>query len=250
VYPLSRGPIALGRYRSARRIFAISKFVADRVIAAGISLEQVAVIYDGVELPAAAIVERQQARKRWDVNGETLLGCVAQFVPGKGQELLIRSFPSVLKQIPNCRLLLIGDGPERANLEQLARTLGVAPRVTFAGFIEDVAPAYEALDLFLFPAVNEGLGTSLLVAMSYGLPVAAVASGGVPEVVEDGANGLLVREPRPGEFSDAIVRLLKNPAEASRLGQAARETIVRKFTADRIVQRTLKQYDQVLRSSR
>jgi glycosyltransferase involved in cell wall biosynthesis len=243
VNPLSRSPVALARYRSARRIFAISRFVADRVIAGGISPEQVAVIYDGVELPsAAAVVARQQARKRWDVDGETLIGCVAQFVPGKNQEILIRAFPSVLKQIPNCRLLLIGDGPERAGLEQLARTLVIAPRVVFGGFIEDVARAYEALDVFLFPAVNEGLGSSLLMAMSYGLPVVVVTSGGVPEVVEDRANGFLVREPRAGEFSDAIVRLLKNPAEASRLGRAARETILRKFNADRMVKSTLEQY--------
>ena len=251
VNPLRRSPIALARYRTARRILAISKFVAERVISAGISPGKVAVIYDGVELPsAAAVMGRGQARKRWDVDSENLLGCVSQFVPGKGQEVLVRAFPSVLKQIPNCRLLFIGDGPERAGLEQLARTLGIAPRVTFAGFIEDISGAYEALDLFVFPAINEGLGTALLMAMSYGLPAVAVASGGVPEVVEDRMNGLLVREPRPEEFSDGIVRLLKNPAEASRLGRAARETIVRQFTADRMVKLTLEQYDQVLRSSR
>jgi glycosyltransferase involved in cell wall biosynthesis len=250
VNPLSRSPAALARYRAARRIFAISRFVADRVVAAGISPEQVAIIYDGVELPpASAVKERQQARQRWDVDGETLLGCVAQFVPGKNQEVLIRALPGVLKQIPNCRFLLVGDGPERAALEQLAQNLGVAPRVVFSGFIEDVAQAYEALDLFLFPAVNEGLGTSLLMAMAHGLPVVAVASGGVPEVVEDGSNGLLIGQPRAEEFSDAIVRLLKNPTQASRLGQAARETIARKFTADRMVKRTLEQYDELLRSS-
>jgi len=244
--PLTGGRIALARYRAARRIFAVSRFVADSVIHSGISADKVEVVYEGVELPRLASAdERDEARANFGAKAdEILLGCVGYLLPEKGQEALIRAMPAILRESSNCRLILAGDGPSRRGLESLARKLSVERSVIFTGFVERIADVYCALDIFLFPSLAEPLGTSMLAAMSYGLPVIGVASGGVPEMITHERNGLLVSA--PDAFAAATLRLLRSRDEGKRFGTAARETIQEKFTADRMVEATLEQYKRIL----
>jgi len=244
--------VGLARYRAARRILAVSRFVAESVTASGIPPEQVEVVYDGVELPAAASPEqRRQARARWGSReGEILLGCVGYLVPGKGQEHLLRAMPAVRERYPNCRLLLAGDGPLRPQLEGLAGELGLSSCVVFARFLADPGEVYRGLDCFVFPAVGEALGTSLLSAMAHSLPAIAVASGGVPEVIEDGVNGLLIPTPEAGAIARCVFGLLGDRVLAARLGAAARETIAARFTADRMVEQTVRNYEACLQPAR
>ena len=117
--------------------------------------DQVEVIYDGVQVPPLPTREQARgARWRWDIPESgclPLLGCVGYLLPEKGQELLIRALPAVRNQYQDCRLLLAGDGPCRARLEQLARQLGVEQAVQFAGVVDDISQVYQALDVFVFP---------------------------------------------------------------------------------------------------
>jgi len=101
-------------------------------------------------------------------------------------------------------------------LQEVARHLLPEGVVKFPGFVPDIESVYAATDLFVFPSHEEPLGSALLSAMAHGLPVVAVARGGVPEVVEDGKNGLLMKELDPGALADVIARLLSNPTEARR----------------------------------
>jgi L-malate glycosyltransferase len=272
--PLSRGRWGLARYRAARKIIAVSQFVAKTVTDAGISPDSVAVIYDGVEIPPELSQERRNAaRSRLKISdNHFLLGCVGYFVRGKRQDVALRAFAHIHKDSPNCKLLLVGDGPERAGLEKLAAELGIAMEVIFTGFVEDIESVYQALDLFVFPAVGEALGTSLALAMAQGLPAIAAASGGVPELVESGRNGILVPAPEASNleqairqeeggteadvqaraancssaFADAIRKVLSDPALAARLGKAERQTIVERFSADALVDATLQKYSSII----
>jgi L-malate glycosyltransferase len=236
-YRLHRNPVSMARYRSAARILAVSKFVEESLAASGIESRRVTVVYDGVEIPpAASREERLRARRRWGIDGEErLLGCVGYLLHEKGQELLIRAWPSVRERSGSCRLLLAGDGPSRPHLEALARELGVADAVHFAGFVENVAEVYAALDVFLFPSLAEPLGSSMLVALASGLPTVALAR----------ENGLLVEGPDPAAFASGVTRILNDAALAARLGAAARETIERRFSSDRMVEETLRVYGQI-----
>jgi glycosyltransferase involved in cell wall biosynthesis len=249
--PLAGGRIALARYRAARRILAVSQFVAESVVSSGIEAEKIAVVYDGVEIPAGVSPrERKESRAKFGVAAnEILLGCVGYLLPEKGQEILVRAMPSILREFPDCRLIFAGDGPCRRDLESSAKKLGIASAIIFAGFIERISDVYRALDLFLFPSLAEPLGSSLLTAMSHDLPAIAVAGGGVPEIISHGRNGLLVPAPDPAAFAAATLRLLRSPEEAVHLGQAARATIAEKFTADRLVEATLEQYTGILQSA-
>ena len=143
-------------------------------------------------------------------------------------------------------MILAGDGPSRPALEKLANDLDVTPRHYFYRIHQRASTTvYRAIDLFLFPSLAEPLGTSMLAAMSHGLPVIGVASGGVPEMVTSEKNGLLVPTPDPDAFAAIIKRLLRNRDEARTFGDAARATIEEKFTDDRMVEATIHNYQSL-----
>jgi glycosyltransferase involved in cell wall biosynthesis len=246
--PLSTNALSLARYRAAGRIVAVSNFVRKSVVASGFADQFVAMIYDGVEIPPMiSPADRQQARARFAISRESVcIANIAAFVPEKGHVLLIRALADLRANYPQCVLLLSGEGPEKFKLHEVMRELRLEGVVKFPGFVSDFESVYAATDLFVFPSHEEPLGSALLSAMAHGLPVVAVARGGIPEVVEDGKNGLLVKELDPGALAAAIARLLSNPAEARRLGQAARETISSRFSANRMVDATLNLYEQLI----
>jgi glycosyltransferase involved in cell wall biosynthesis len=252
VYPLKQSALARRRYEIVQRIVAISRLVEKRVLESGVPPEKVAVVYEGVEVPNPPELEaRRRARQRWGVTeSERLLGCVGYLVPGKGQEVALRALSTVRAKIPGVRLLFAGDGPRRPSLEALTQQLGLQEAVIFAGFVQDMPQVYAALDIFVFPALGEGLGTSLLAAMAWGLPVLALASGGVPEYVEDGGNGLLVTQADPDLLSAGILRLLRDESLRRTLGQTARRNIEERFSAGRMVENTIRVYEDVLKSWR
>jgi glycosyltransferase involved in cell wall biosynthesis len=235
----------------AERILAISRFVAKSVVDSGVPPEKVEIVYEGVEVPPTVTEEaRQSARQHWGVGRtERLVGCVGYLLPEKGQEFALRALSTLRERFPEARLLLAGDGPCRAKLQGLARELGLQEAAIFAGFVEDVAQVYAALDAFVFPSLAEPLGTSLLAAMAWGLPVLAVASGGVPEYVEHGVTGLLVSRPDPELLSSGLLRLLGDDALRLKLGREARSEIETRFSAGRMAELTTQIYEGILGKS-
>jgi len=245
--PLHGSPVALARYRAARRLIAVSRLVAAKLVESGMAAERVAVVYDGVRVPEVLSAEaRGAARRAWGVaDGEILMGYVAQMVPGKNHEALLLALPEMLARRPGCRVIFAGDGPRRAELEESARRLGVEGHVIFAGFVSNVEQVYRALDLFLFPALGEGLGSSLLEAMAHGLPCVAAESGAVSEIIDDGRDGVLI--PAQG-FAAGLVRIWGewDLGEAARLGRAARARIAEEFSDARMVEDTLRVYESAV----
>jgi glycosyltransferase involved in cell wall biosynthesis len=246
--PLSSDSLSMARYRAAGRVVAVSDFVRKSVIGSGLPADSVEMIYVGVEIPEMiSQTDRDRARCGFAIAKESLcLGNVAAFVPEKGHALLLRAFADLRAQFPQCVLLLAGDGPERANLQELVRQLRLEGFVKCPGFVSDVESVYAATDLFVFPSHQEPLACAMLSAMAYGLPVVAFARGGNPEAMEDGKNGLLVKDLDSSALAAAITCLLSNPAEARRLGEAARETISSRFSADRMVEATLQVYERLI----
>ena len=251
-YPLTRSWPGLTRYRAAHRIIAVSKFVADSVISSGIDSQRVAVVYDGVELPAPFTPEgRSAARRPWRISDSTpLIGCIGHLLPEKGQDLLICAMKEIVSLFPDCKLILAGDGPMRSRLQTLAKTLSLENHVIFTGFVSDTEAIYRALDVFAFPSLAEPLGSSLLAAMAYSLPAVAIASGGVPEIIENGCNGVVADAPDGAQLARAICELLRNPEMAARLGASARDTISKRFTASLLAENTLREYESALAFAR
>lgn len=247
-YPLSKGWIAQSRYRRADCILANSQWVAEQAIASGADKDKVRVVHEGAIIPVPVTPEaRAQARRRWRVAENTpLLGCVGVLLPDKGQEWLIRALAEVRKDFPDARLLLAGDGSSRRDLEKLAAELNLASAVSFAGFVGDVESVYAALDVFLLPSFFEAFNNSLLAAMAYEIPSIAFARGALPEIIENGKNGLLVSGPDVREIASAVKNILGDKQFARGLGIAGRQRVAENFSAEQMVEGTLKVYEEVL----
>jgi glycosyltransferase involved in cell wall biosynthesis len=243
--PLSRGHFSLARYRVAARVVAVSHFVERSVIQCGLPADRVSVIYDGVQIPPEiSQSQRESARNQLGIPREIpCIGNVAAFVPEKGHALLLDAFAKMRAQFPVCVLLLRGEGPELPKLQDRARQLHIADAVKFLSPGTDIEIMFAAMDIFAFPSHEEPLGSALLAAMAHALPVVAIARGGVPEVVEEGKNGLLVKDLDPVAISSAITHLVARRDDATRLGSAARETIMTRFSANLMVGETLRLYE-------
>ena len=246
--PLSRGALSLSRYRAASRIVAVSHFVAQSVIRSGLSADRVAVVYDGVAVPAERSAEWQQAARRelGIAPDEFCIGNAAAFVPEKGHALLLDAFAEVRDRFPQSRLLVRGAGPELPKFQSSAGRLRLSTAVRVLPGDFNIEKMFAAIDLFAFPSHEEPLGSALLAAMAHGLPCVAIARGGVPEVIEDGKNGALVETLDAKRFASAIARLLEHPSDARRLGESGRETVKDKFSADQMVERTVRLYEEAL----
>jgi glycosyltransferase involved in cell wall biosynthesis len=246
--PISKGVFSRLRYRAAARVIAISRYVEQSVIQCGFPEDRVVVIYDGVQIPPEiSPTIRESARRQFGISREIpCLGNVAAFVPEKGHLLLLQAFARLRVQFPECVLFLRGEGPEFSKLQDLVQQLHLAGAIKFLSSSTDIEIMFAAMDIFAFPSHAEPLGSALLAAMAHGLPVVAIARGGIPEVVQDQTNGLLVKDLDPEAFASAITRLVAHRDESTRLGNAARKTIVTRFSADRMVEETLRLYELLM----
>lgn len=156
---------------------------------------------------------------------------VGRLAAVKGVPVLFEALGEVLKSQPETRLTLIGDGHERAGLEAEAARLGLAEKVTFAGYKsqDEVAGALRAADLFVLPSFAEGVPVVLMEAMASGLPVVASSVGGVGELVEHGVSGLLLPPGNAVALAAALTDLLDNPAQGKKMGRAGAAKVVAEF---------------------
>ena len=248
-YPIGKSALAQARYRAAKRIVAISRWSAERVLRSGISADKVTIVYEGVELPAPLSAQRRaEARSRFGVaQDEPLLGCVGALSPDKGQEWLIRALAELRKKFPSAKLLLAGTGPCRERLQTLAREAGLGDAVLFAGFISDVESVYAALDVFLLPSFFEALSNALMSAMAYAIPSIAFNRGGPAEIIEDGKSGLLVEPANVDALCAAIAKILDDASLASNLGESGRQRIEQRFSAAKMVGEMLRVYEEYLK---
>jgi glycosyltransferase involved in cell wall biosynthesis len=168
--------------------------------------------------------------------GAMTIGIVAVLREEKDHATLLRAMRMVVDEVPEAHLLVIGDGPLRPALEELARRLGITGNVTFAGSRSDVAALLPALDVAVLSSTTECFPMAVLEAMACGVPVVGTAVGGVPEMIEDGVTGHLVPPRHPRAMADALVKVLRDPARAA-MGRAARDRVLAEFTLDRSVAR-------------
>lgn len=246
-FPLGKSWVSGARYASVERFVANSRNVAESLVDCGIAPERISVVHEGVEIPPLPSPEkRAAARSHWGVKDqEFLFGCVSVLVPEKGQRHLIGALATVRQSHPEARLLLAGDGPCRGKLETLAKRLGQSSVVFFPGFVNDVAKVYDALDAYVFPSEFEGLGTALQAAMAWGLPSISTSRGALAEVV-DHERAALVVEPNGKEFAAAMLRVMTDLGLREKLGEAGRREVLERFSAERMVDSTIRVYEDVL----
>ncbi|MBI5360228.1 MAG: glycosyltransferase family 4 protein [Planctomycetes bacterium] len=166
----------------------------------------------------------------------------------KGHDYLLETIKLVAGKMPFVRLLIVGEGPERTELEKLAREYGIAQNVIFLGLRNDVKHILAISDLFVLASRYEGFGLVLLEAMAMRVPVIATGVGGVPEIIDDGVTGMLALHDRPDEFAAKITELLQNSEKADRIASAGRQIVMRDFSMDKMVDGFEKLYLELCKS--
>ena len=161
-----------------------------------------------------------------------MIGCLGRFSPEKGLDVLLRALP----ELEGVTAVLVGDGPERAHLEELARELGVADRVVLPGWQDEPAAQLRAFDVLVSPSRSEALPLAIVEAMLAGLPVVATDVGSVSEAVVAGETGLLVAPEDAAALAEAILTLRDDPDARRRMGERGRQLAGERFTPEAMAQ--------------
>jgi len=183
--------------------------------------------------------------RRWARPGEKIIVHISNFRPVKRVPDVVETFRLILEKV-KARLLLVGDGPDRAKAELMCREQGTCHAVTFLGSLPLIEEVLVGADLFLLPSESESFGLSALEAMACHVPVIATTVGGLPEVVLDGETGFLAEVGDVQAMADSAVHLLQDDELRERFGRAARRRAVEHFDQDRIVGRYREIYDRVM----
>ena len=226
--------------KTCHGIIANSESVRQVLLYSGISGVEIDVIPPGIELPAQVPTARlrAEARVRWGFsNDDFVIGHAGAFTREKGQDVALEAARLLTSKLPNARMLLVGDGPERRN-----QTEGIA---LLPGFLDDLTEFYAALDVFIMPSRSEGWGLTALQAMANGLAVIASEVGGLRELVQHGKTGWLVPPDSPPALADVIAAAASDPVRLREFGQHARER-AEQFSIQRTVEHTEQFYTRLL----
>lgn len=229
--------------RCAERITMVSASLRDQFADIAEVDAKLVVVPNGIDLAAFSHPDPVRARRQLGVpEGAPLVGMVGRLAAQKGPLDFVRAAAAVRRRVPDARFALIGEGPLQADVEALARGLGLAECLLLAGHRDDAPVLTQAFDVAAVASVSEGSSITAMEAMAWARPVAATAVGGVREVVEDGETGVLVPPGDPQALGEAIVSLLRDPERARRLGEAGRRRVEREFSLARMIERTEEAY--------
>lgn len=191
-------------------IIAPSHFIRNRMIEEGFIPEKINV-YSQSRPMKKCTSERNALRAQFGLNEtDCVIGTMGRVVHMKGNRTVVKAMHTVINQCRNAKLLIVGDGPERKDLEELAQQLGIQDNIIFAGFRTDIENMYTVFDIVAFPTYYEALGYIPYEAMYYERPLIASLTGGIPEIVIDGYNGMLVPPAMEQEWANAILCLLQD----------------------------------------
>src|SRR5260221_2794502 len=233
------------KHRQVDCFIAASEAIRQMLVADGVSADRTVTVHEGIDVDhvrAAPPVNVHEAF--WLPHHAPVVGNVAALVPHKGQRYLIDAAHLVVQQLPDTRFVILGEGELREHLEHQVKEHHLEKHVLLPGFRADVLGCMKVFDLFVMSSVTEGLGTALLDAMACARPIVATRAGGIPEVVEDGVNGVLVPPRDAHALADAIVRLLRDEGTRRRMGDAGLARVNERFTVDRMVEETARVYEK------
>ena len=231
--------------RKAARAFAVSRELAQAMVTEiGVAPDRFEVIYNGVD------TQRFNARPpgaRQATRSPVVIGTVGRLVSVKNYPLLLRAVQKLPSSLP-WTLRFIGDGPERAKLEALARELQIEARVEFLGHSENVAALLDDLDIFVLPSISEGMSNTLLEAMAAGVAVVASDVGGNPEIIEAGRSGLLFASGDVDGAARQIESLLADPSLRARIAAAGNARVHETFSMRAMLEQYQNLYKGVWRT--
>ncbi|UCD55399.1 MAG: glycosyltransferase family 4 protein [Candidatus Omnitrophota bacterium] len=224
-----------------RHVIAISDAVVDHLVKDfNIKRKNVFLIYNGVDKEAfSQIVDKDEKgilKSNLGLAKSPVIGSISRLSPVKGLKYLLFAMKDILRDMPEVRLLLVGEGPSKEYLLGLAKKLGIENNVFFALNTTQTQRFLSIIDIFIFYSLQEGLGLSLLEALASGKPCVASNVGGVASIIEDGMTGILVPPKDTHALKDAIIKILKDKELSASLARKGNALIEEKFSLEKMVE--------------
>jgi glycosyltransferase involved in cell wall biosynthesis len=239
--------ICLPRYE---RVICVSEDLAEQSVACGVPPDRCVLIENAID--TAEFSRRlpvEEAKKRLGIPpGRLVVGAVGRLSAEKGFDLLIRSVARLLKRGMDLELVIVGEGDQQAPLQALVESLGAGERIQLLGYRSDTRGVYEALDLFALSSLREGLPNVLLEAMALETPVVATRIAGIPRLIRDGENGLLVEPGDEDALTQGLTRLLEDAELRARFRSAGRRTVEARYSFEVRMQKVRALYDGLLQA--
>jgi glycosyltransferase involved in cell wall biosynthesis len=234
--------------RSADRVVSVCEAFKPRLVACGVQPERIRILHNAaIPMTPASDAQRAQLREQLGIGScQAVILSIGRFSREKGHADLLQALAQLRPLSPDWKLVLVGTGPERDALRQLAGMLGISERVVFAGFYPDVTGFYGIADLFVLPSRSEGSSNVLLEAMMAQVPIVATSAGGNPEIVRHEDTGLLVPVGDQAALASAIARLLRERQLASRFVSSAHARVTSEFSVDSYRRRLAGLYAEAL----
>ncbi len=248
--------LALERWLAAHStaLIAVGPQVRDDLVALGVApAERFTVIRLGIELEERVGPSedgRAETRRYLGVPADRfVVGWVGRMTAVKRTEDVLEAFKRLRDNGVDASLWMVGDGPDREQLERRASELGVIRDTLFLGYQEDVAPYYAAFDALVLPSANEGTPVSVIEALAAETPVVATRVGGVPDVVREGEEGFLVETGDTDELAERLTRLARDPELRQRLGRSGRRRVLSRYAVGRLLDDVDRLYRELLAAS-
>ncbi len=192
-------------------------------------------------------IDRNMKKKELGIpEGSPVIGVISRIEKVKGISYLLQAMPDIVKEFPTLKLLIVGDGSERENLQLECRQLGIQENVVFTGIRNDVHQILQVLDIFVLPSISEGLPMGLLEAMAAECPVVASNVGGIPGVVGYEENALLVHPGQPKELASTVIFLLKDEQKRKNMASQLKEIFVSRYSATHMTKKYTELYVKAL----
>lgn len=229
------------------KVIAVSEAMRRELLAIGISPQKLVAIHNAIDTEDFKKSGSSDIRRQLNLNEQTpLVGTISRLSKEKNLETLLFAAKEVISKEKEVRFLIVGEGPERINLESLANKLKIKDNIILLGHREDIKKIYETINLLVSTSATEGLPNTILEALSMGVPVVATKVGGVGEIIKDGVNGLLFQ---PGDvvgIAGGIMRILSDSVLASNFTQKGRELICNNFLFDARMKKIERLYLEVM----
>jgi glycosyltransferase involved in cell wall biosynthesis len=232
-------------------LVAVSPEVRDELVALGVAPEsKFRVIRLGIELDTRVSSDRKARAETRRVMGipdeRFVVGWIGRMTAVKRTDVVLNAFRALRDEGVDAVLCMVGDGPDRVAVEELAGELGIVRHCLFPGYQEEVGPFFAAFDVFVLPSGNEGTPVTAIEALASGCPVVATSVGGVPDVVDDGVDGFLVEPGTVDGLASRLGELARDTELRTRMGAAGRERMQTRYSVDRLVDDMDRLYRELL----
>lgn len=238
--------------RAAARVVTMNEEFAHQLAQSGVPAERIRVVHNSIDAERVQDVDDETARAlrqtlKLSANDRVVL-VVGRLSREKGHTDLVIAFNHLLRANPDlsARLVVVGSGPEQSRVEETARSLGIAGRITFTGQVKDVRPYYSIADVLAIPSHSEGSPNMLLEAMAAGVPAVATSVGGVPEIVTHNESALLVNARDPRAMAESIARVMIDKKLAYEITRNARDLVMTQYSPESRLRALAEIYGEVV----